>query len=171
MLQFFRLFATLGTVALQASLFMEFFRKNTGVGSPSLLQGIFPTQGSNPCFPHCMQIHTRVQTHKHRHAHTHIRCVWAQETHRSVVCSSLLHSPWDSLGQNTGVGHRSLLQGIFPAQGSNRGLLHCRWILYQLSHQGSPRILEWVAIPFSRGSSQPRARTGLSCIAGGFFTS
>ena len=38
----------------------------------------------------------------------------------------------------------SLLQGNVPTQGSNPGLLHCRWILYQLSHQGSPRILEWV---------------------------
>ena len=37
-----------------------------------------------------------------------------------------------------------LLQEIVPTQGSNPGLLHCRWILYQLSHQGSPRILEWV---------------------------
>ena len=57
---------------------------------------------------------------------------------------------------NTGVGDLSLLQGIFPTQGSNPGLPHCRCILYQLSHQGSPRILEWVVSPFSRGSSQPR---------------
>ena len=40
-------------------------------------------------------------------------------------------------------GCHALLQGIFPAQGSNPGLLHCRQILNQLSHQGSPRILEW----------------------------
>ena len=65
----------------------------------------------------------------------------------------------------------SLLQGIFPTQGSNPGLPHCRWILYLLSHQGSPRILEWVTCPFSSGSSRPRNRTRLSCIAGGFFTS
>ena len=64
-----------------------------------------------------------------------------------------------------------LLQGIFPIQGSNPGLPHCRWILFQLSHKGSPRILEWVACPFSSGSSQPRNRTGFSCIAGGYFTS
>ena len=51
------------------------------------------------------------------------------------------------------IGSLSLLQGIFPTQGSNPGLLHCRQILYQLSHQGSLRILEWVAFPFSRGSS------------------
>ena len=49
-----------------------------------------------------------------------------------------LHSPWNSPGQNTGVGSLSLLQGIFPTQGSNPGLLHGRWILYQPSHQGSP---------------------------------
>ena len=49
-----------------------------------------------------------------------------------------LYSPWNSLGQNTGVGSLSLLQGIFPTQGSNTSLLHCEWILYQLSHKGSP---------------------------------
>ena len=62
-------------------------------------------------------------------------------------------------------------RGIFPTQGSNPGLLNCRQILYQLSHEGSPRILEWVDISFSRkGSSQPRDLTLVSCIAGGFFT-
>ena len=59
------------------------------------------------------------------------------------------HSTWNSPGQNTGVGSLSLLQGIFPTQGLKPGLLHCRWILYQLSHKGSPRILEWGAYPFS----------------------
>ena len=114
-----------------------------------------------------------------------------------------LYSPWNSPGQNTGVGSCSLLQGIeprsptlqadslpaeppgkpkstgvgslsllqriFPTQKSNWGLLHCRWILYQLSHKGNPRILEWVVYPFSSGSSQPRNQTGVSCIVGGFF--
>ena len=50
-----------------------------------------------------------------------------------------LYSPWNSPGQNTGASSRSLLQGIFPTQGSNPGLPDCRPILYQLSHQGSPR--------------------------------
>ena len=63
------------------------------------------------------------------------------ESH-SVVSDSLqphgLYSTWNSPGQNTGVGSLSLLQGIFPSQGSNPGLLHCRRILYQLSHKGSP---------------------------------
>ena len=49
-----------------------------------------------------------------------------------------LYSPWNSLGQNTGVGSLSLFQGIFPTQGLNPGLPNCRWILYQLSHKGSP---------------------------------
>ena len=48
-----------------------------------------------------------------------------------------LYSPWNSPGQNAGVGSLSLLQGIFPTQGSNTGLPHCRQILYQLSHKGS----------------------------------
>ena len=64
----------------------------------------------------------------------------------------------------------SLLQGIFPTQGLNPGLLHYRQILHQLSHKGSSRILEWVAHPFSSGSSWPRNGTGFSWIASGFFT-
>ena len=60
---------------------------------------------------------------------------------RSVVSNSLhprgLYSPWNSPGQNTGVGSLSLLQGFFPTQGVNRGLLHCRRIFYQLSYKGS----------------------------------
>ena len=89
---------------------------------------------------------------------------------KSESRSVMSDSPWNSLGQNTGVASLSLLQGIFPNQGSNPGLQHCRQILYQLSHKGSPKILEWVAYPFSSGSFQPRNRTGVSCIAGGFFT-
>ena len=49
-----------------------------------------------------------------------------------------LYSPWNSPGQNTGAGSLSLLQGIFSTQGSNPGLPHCRQMLYQLSHKGSP---------------------------------
>ena len=63
------------------------------------------------------------------------------ESH-SAVSNSLqshgLYSPWNSLGQNTGVGSLSLLQGIFLTQESNQGLLNCRRILYQLRYQGSP---------------------------------
>ena len=65
-----------------------------------------------------------------------------------------LYSLWNSPGQNTGMGTLSLLQGIFPTQGSNSGLPHCR-----------------VAFPSSRGSSQPRDLTQVSHIAGRFLTS
>ena len=69
-----------------------------------------------------------------------------QSESRSVVSDSLqphgLYSPWNSPGQNTGVGYLFLLQRIFPTQGSNPGLLHCRQILYQLSHKGSPKTSE-----------------------------
>ena len=97
----------------------------------------------------------------------------------SCESHSVMFTLWDprdypvqySPGQNTGIGSCCLLQGIFPAQGSNPGLPHCRRILYHLSHQGGPRILKWVGYPFSSEYSRPRNRTGVSCIAGGFFTS
>ena len=66
---------------------------------------------------------------------------WSESESHSVVCDSLwphgLYCPWNSLGQNTGVGNLSLLQGIFPTQASNPGFLPCRWILFQLRHKGS----------------------------------
>ena len=105
-----------------------------------------------------------------------IRCYLQVESESySVMSDSLrpqgLSSSWNSPGQNTRVGSCSLLQGIFPTQGLNPGLPQCRQILYQLSHKGSPRILEWVAYPFSRRSSRPRDGTQVSCIVGEFFTS
>ena len=73
------------------------------------------------------------------------------EVNVSQLCW-LIATPWtiqsmEFSWQNTGLGSLSLLQGIFPIQESNPGLLHCRKILYQLSHKGRPRILEWVAYP------------------------
>ena len=62
-----------------------------------------------------------------------------------TLCNPMDYSPQgssvhgDSPGKNTAVGCHALLQGIFPTQGLNQGLLHCRWILYQLSYQGSPQ--------------------------------
>ena len=80
------------------------------------------------------------------------------ESH-SVMSDSLqlhgLYSPWNYPGQNTGVCSHSLLQGIFPTQGSNPGLPNCRQILYQLSHKGSPKnketldnslVIQWISI-------------------------
>ena len=127
----------------------------------SLLWRIFPTQDSNQGLLHCRQI---------LYCPSHSACEKESES-CSVVANSLrLHGLWNSLGQNTGVGSLSLLQGNFPTQGLNPGLPHYRWILYQLSYKGSPRMLKWVAYLFSSGSSQPRNQTGVSCIASGFFT-
>ena len=92
----------------------------------------------------------------------------------SVMSNSLqphgLYSPGNSPGQNTGVGSRSLLQRIFPTQGRQPGLPHCRCRFFtSWATRGSPRILEWVDYPFSRGSSWPRNQPGVSCIAGDSF--
>ena len=93
---------------------------------------------------------------------------------KSLSCIWLFVTPWTIQSMEFSrpeywVGSLPLLQGIFPTQRSNPGLPHCRQILYQLSHKGSPRILEWVAYPFSSGSSRPRNQTRVSCITGGFF--
>ena len=65
-----------------------------------------------------------------------LSCVRLFVTPWTVACTRFLH-PWDFLGKSTGVGCHFLLQGIFPTQGSNPGLPHCRQMLYRLSHQGS----------------------------------
>ena len=74
-----------------------------------------------------------------------------------------LYSPWNSPGQNTRVGSLSLLQGIFPVQFSSVAQscpTLCDPMDYNIVHGIlQARVLEWIAIPFSRGSSQPRDRT------------
>ena len=111
-----------------------------------------------------------------------------RRVHEALCCAVLCHSVMpdslrphglyslpdssvhgDSLGKNIGVGYHGLLQGIFQTQGLNPALPHCRWILYHLSYWGSPRILEWVAYPFSGGTFRPRNQMGVYCIAGRFF--
>ena len=72
--------------------------------------------------------------------------LWSEVKWKSLSCVPLfvghhgLYSPWNSPGQNTGVGSLSLLQGIFPTQELNQGLLRCRQILYQLSYEGSRHL-------------------------------
>ena len=95
-----------------------------------------------------------------------IKILWSESC--SVVSNSL--RPHGLYSQNTGVGRLSLLQGIFPTQGLNKHFPHCRRIVYHLSHKGSPRIMEWVACPFSSGSSRLRNRNGVSWVAGRLFT-
>ena len=91
-----------------------------------------------------------------------LSCVWLFVTPRTIEAMEFSRPEYWS-------GYPFHLQGIFPTQGSNSGLLHYRWNLYQLSHMGSSRILEWLAYPSSSGSFQARNWTRFSCIAGGFF--
>ena len=77
----------------------------------------------------------------------HLDCCDSGSVNRSVLSNSLLSHglpillcPWNSPGKNTGVGCHSFFQGIFPTQGLSPGLLHCRQILYHLSHQGSSSL-------------------------------
>ena len=111
--------------------------KNTGVGCHALLQGISPTQGLNQsllCLLHCRQIllpFTTVITSTSHKSNGNWKII--RQFSHSVMSSSLwphglwpakLLCPWDSSGKNTGVGCYTLLQGIFPTQGWNPGLLH-----------------------------------------------
>ena len=88
---------------------------------------------------------------------------FSMKVRATQLCMTLcnpMDCPWNSPGQNSGVGSLSLLQEIFPTHGLNPDLLHCWQILYQLSLKGSPRMLEWVAYHISRGSSRPRNQMG-----------
>ena len=85
----------------------------------------------------CKYVGTESHTLKGRKSHMQLWWKW-----KSLSRVQLFATPWNSPGQNTGVGSRSLLQGIFPTQGSNPGLPHCRRILYQLSHKGSPGVID-----------------------------
>ena len=127
---------------------------------PNLALVCFSRSDSNCWFLTCIQISQETVS---------------ENESQSLVCDSLHphgpYSPWNSPGQNTGVASCSLLQEIIPTQRLSPGLLNCRQILYHLSHEGRPRILHWGDYPFSRGSSLSRNRTGISYIAGGFFTS
>ena len=96
------------------------------------------------------------------------KLTWKWRVKITPLCPTLCDpvdciSPWNSPGQDTGGGNLSLLQGIFPTHGSNPGLLHCRQILYQLSHKGSPRILEWVAYPWQIFQTQESKHGLLHC--------
>ena len=126
------------------------------------VQFTFGPAGGNQCIPCSRKVGSAALSEK------------VKSESRSVVSGSLgshgLHSPRNSPGQNTGVGFCSLLQGIFLAQGSNPGLPHCRWILYQLSHQGKcifPFLPQKAAsLPVSLGGWQPSAkiwRCSVSC--------
>ena len=125
--------ATPWTVAHQGPLSVGFFRQEYWSGLPFPPAGDLPHPGIEPGLLHCRQILYRLSYREDPK-------VAQKKKIQKVVSDSLrphgLYSPWNSPGQNTGVGSLSLLQGIFPTQGSNPGLPHCRRILYQLSHKG-----------------------------------
>ena len=171
------------------------------MGCNDLLQGIFPTQRSNPSLLHCRQILYRLshqgsplKVFSSVQSLSHVQLIvtpWRVEPTR-LLC------PWNSPGKSTGVGNHSLLQGIFlnpgiksrspvlqanslpsAAAAAAKSLQSCPTLCDPIdcslpgsSIQGilQARILEWVAISFSRGSSQPRNRTWVSRIAGRRFT-
>ena len=104
-------------------------------GLDSVFEGLQGVEGNSVCWPS-----SEARSKDQQAQDTWRKVKWSES--RSVVSHSLrphrLYSPWNSPGQNTGVGRLSLLQGMFPTQGSNPGLSHCRQILYQLSQKGSP---------------------------------
>ena len=142
--------------------------KNTGVGCHFLLQGVFSL------------VYLLVQIFWWQSPRFYLfDDVFSESESFSVVSDSC--EPMDCGLQGsfvhgiiqhkkTGVGSLSLLQGIFPTQGLNPGLPHCRRILYHLSHQGSPRILEWVAYLFSGDLPNPGIELGSPALAGLLFT-
>ena len=112
--------------------------------------GICPGQGLNLC-----PLHWELDSYPLCH----------QWKWKLLSCVRLFATP----GQNAGVSSLSLLQGIFSTQGLNPGVLPFRRIL-PAEPQGKPRNAGVGSLSFSSGSSQPRNRTGVSCIAGRFFT-
>ena len=141
-----QLFVTPWTVTCQAPLSMGFSRQEYWSGLPCPPPGDLPNPGTKPSS--YLLLCWRILYHQ-RHLGSPeqgIRCKNIESESRSDVSDSFpphgLYSSWDSLGQNTGVGSLFLLQGIFPSQGLNLGLPHCRQILYQLSHKGSKKIIQ-----------------------------
>ena len=130
-------FANPWSVGHQAPLSMEFPRQEYWSGLPFLFPGDLPWLRGWTCVP-CLASRFFTAAPLGKPCYMHEK---SESGSRSVVANSLqphgLQNPWNSLGQNTRVGSLSLLQGIFPIQGSNPGLCHCRWILYQLRYQGS----------------------------------
>ena len=126
---------------------------NIGLGCHSLLQGIFPTQGSNLGLLHCRQsLNWRSHQGIPNCVDKKSECVSLSVMSNSVWPRGLqparLFCPWNSPGKNTGVGSHSLLQGIFPTQGLNLHLPHCRQILYSLNHVGSRQQMFCVLFVF-----------------------
>ena len=124
------------------------------MGCHAFFQGIFPTQGLNHHLLYLLHWQAgffffMTEPPMKPHTLSCVCCVYcsvmSDSSRAQTLCSppdSYVHG--DSPGKNTGVGYHALFQGIFPTQGSNPGLLHCKWILYCLSLQGSPYLTYWL---------------------------
>ena len=157
-----RLFATPWTGAHQAPLSLGFSRQEYWSGLPFPSPGELPDPGIEPRSPALqadaltseppgkptLQQENRLnEKPRHRNEQRPFTATRKSESEVAQSCPTLCNAmdcslpdsscPWDSPGKNTGVGCHFLLQGSFPTQGLNPGPLHCRQILYQLSHQGS----------------------------------
>ena len=139
-----RLFATPWTVACQAPLSMKFPRQEYWSGLPFPSSWALPDPGIEPRSP-AWQMDSLSLSQLGSNTAYCLRCAVCLVTQSCLAfCDPVDCSPpgssvhGDSPGKNTGVGCHALLQGIFSTQRSNPGLLHCRWIFYHLSHQGSP---------------------------------
>ena len=130
---------------------------------------IFPSNGSNGNIKYDQQLALCMTCYLLCAVLSHSTCPTLFDPMDCSPPGSSVHG--NSPGKNTAVGCHALLKGFVPTQGSNPGLQHCRWILHHLCNQGSPRILEWIAYPFSRGSSQRRNQIGVSRITGRYLTS
>ena len=166
-----RFFTTPWTAAYQAPPSMGFSRQESWSGLPLPYTNYIVNNYIHllkiPLIWYFKCLQKTFKTNRFRKLKRKVKWKWQSLSPVDSLLPHGLHSPCNSPGQNTRVGSCSLLQGIFPTQGWNPGLPLWRWIIYQLSQQRSPRILEWVAYPFSRGSSQPRNWTRDSWIAGG----
>ena len=143
-------FANPWTAAYQAPHSMGFSREEYWSGLPFPSPGILPNLEIEPTSPSLaggfLTTEPPEKPHKRGCA---VLCLVVQLC--LILCDpmdcslpgSSIHG--NSPGKNTGMGCHALFQRTFPTQGSNPSLPHCRWILYHLSHQGSLRILEWVA--------------------------
>ena len=109
----------------------QWSQKNTGVACHALLQGIFSTQGPNPGLQHSGRSFIDWATRESQRKWKSLSCIWLVVTPWTIQSMELSRSEYWS-------GLLFLLQGNFPTQESNQGILHGRWILYQLSYQGSP---------------------------------
>ena len=153
MLSHIWLFVTPWIIAFQVSLSMDFSRQEYWGELPFPTPGDLPHLGIEPISSELAdRSYTTVPPGKHLEGIKIEILIWLRKwkslshvwlfvtSPASLPPTHGLYSLWNSPGQNTGVGSHSLLQGIFPTQGSNPGLPHCRQILYQLSHREAQTI-------------------------------